>query len=464
MRTEREHFLDPSIVELLAAKDPLGRVRLNREMLAAVYVLVKNSLIFELNNPALQNACARTAAVANVVREQGDHSGSIAFLADGVYINQSLLKLSGGVFEQSEYLHAVWAELGVGEIETVAETTQADWLELSARLKEAVVTPESQPLRDLKLERIHLTAIDSARHAENVSVSERFRALRAYSLVYLSIDELIRRVATGSRLRVIDVKRAIQQVIDVARSCPDLLMALVHMKRHKLDLAHHLTNTAVLTIVASRELELSRRQRAELAVQAALHDAGNAFALRGASELETAVDWTRRWVEIAPMHYRNLGRLVVANETPRWIAPPGDGDPYRWPLWSASRLVAAAHAYDAMTTPRPDRQALLPDEALRVLTAEAGRRYDRLAVKLLVSELGVYPVGSTVSLSDGRIAIVVEAPRGPAPPRVKIARELDDGQVIDGAVLDLAAEPGLSILGCIEPESAAINTPAFLLG
>lgn len=465
MTTDRDQFLDPSILELLKTEDPLGLVKLHREFLAAIYVLVKNSLIFALNNPALHNACSRAAAVANTVREYGEHAGSIAFLSDGVYVNQTLLKLAGGVFEQGEYLHAIWGELGVGEIESVDETSRDDWLELASRLKDAVMSREVEPLRSVKLDRIHLAPLDATRHDENVSVTERFRALRAYSLAYLAVDDLIRRLGSGARLRVIEIKRALQQVIDVARGCPDLLLALVHMKRHKIDVAHHLTNTAVLVIAAARELALSRRDLVELAVQAALHDLGSAFSLADASEAEKSAEWVRRWVATATVHQRNLGRLVVANEIRLWIEPPLEiENRYSWPIWNASRLVTVAHAYDMLTTPRADRPALLPDEALRVLSAEAGRRYDHFAVKLLVNEIGVFPVGSTVSLSDGRIAIVVEAPRGQvAAPIVKIVRELD-AAAIDGALVDLSGEPGLSILGCVDPEEHAINTPAFLLG
>lgn len=463
--TDHGQLLDPSILQLLHNQDPLGQVKLYREYLAANYVLVKNSLIFELNNPALHQACARCAAVANIVRQIGDNAGSIAFLADGVYVNQNLLKISGGVFQQGEYLHAIWGELGVSEITAIAETSQADWLELSSYLKQAVVSSKERPFEDVTLERINLRMVELGHSGGNVSVSDRVRALRAYSLAYIAVDDLIRRLAAGSKLRVIDIKRALQQLIDVAEGCPDLLLALIHMKRHKIDLAHHLVNTAVLVITAALEMKLSRRDRVELAMQAALHDLGSAFTPEGTDEDAAANEWVRRWVDSATVHYRNLGRLVVANEIRLWVEPqPGQGNEYRWPVWSASRLIAVAHAYDQMTTARPGRPALLPDEATRILMAEAGRRYDPLAVKLLVNQVGVYPVGSTVALSDGRVAIVVEAPRGQATtPVVKIVRELS-GNVVDGALVNLALAPGLGILRCVEPEEHAINTPAFLLG
>jgi len=165
---------------------------------------------------------------------------------------------------------------------------------------------------------------------------------------------------------------------------------------------------------------------------------------------------------------RTLGRVVVANEIRRWVAVEEEREPYEFDLCAASRLIAVAHAYDLLTTPQPTRPALMPDEALRVIIAEAGRRYDEAAVRLLVNELGVYPVGSVVALSNGDSAVVVEAPHdaaGPERPKVKIIRDAQ-GAVFDGAILDLAGEAGanLRILHCLDAEEEDVNPPAFLLG
>jgi hypothetical protein len=117
-----------------------------------------------------------------------------------------------------------------------------------------------------------------------------------------------------------------------------------------------------------------------------------------------------------------------------------------------------------LTTPRRDRTGLLPDEALRVIMSESGRRYDAGAVKLFVNALGVYPVGSTVALADGRAAVVVEAPQDlsrPSQPRIKIVRDAT-GTIVDGEIVDLASS-SVQITRCIDGEDLEINAPAFLL-
>jgi HD-GYP domain-containing protein (c-di-GMP phosphodiesterase class II) len=468
--TDRGEYLDLSFLDQVDAEEGGGQ-RLLRDYLAANYVFVKSALVFELNNSALHNACDRIAAVANQVRAELD-GASIEFLSDGVYINRDLVKLDSGGFEQGEYLFHIWKALGIGAVEATNTTSREDWLALAAELKRYLGGLGDDDLSKVALANIKLVELSAMAGNEDLTVTDRFRALRAHSITAVAIGELIEQARSGSRLKVVTIKRPVQEMISVCHSCASLMLALVHMKRNKLEVQHHLANTAVLVICAARHLGLSRSDISELAVQAALHGLGRAFTA-GADrtsanerEHEFAMESVCKLARTPAVDTRALGRVVVANEIRRWATPEHD-DGYPFELSTASRLITVAHAYDLLTTPRPEHPALLPDEALRVIIAEAGRRYDETAVRLLVNELGVYPVGSLVALSSGESAIVVEAPHdtsGPERPRVKIIRDTA-GNVVDGAILDLAGQAGgaVSILHCLDAEEEDVNPPAFLL-
>ena len=118
-----------------------------------------------------------------------------------------------------------------------------------------------------------------------------------------------------------------------------------------------------------------------------------------------------------------------------------------------------------MTSPGKKNPALLPDEALRVILKEAGRRYDEAVVRLLVNAVGMYPIGSVVALSNGKTAIVVGISKNgdPALPRVKVIRD-KNGKQVDGASVDLATVDSVRVVGCADAEEEAVNIPAFLLG
>ncbi|RMG02473.1 MAG: HD domain-containing protein, partial [Nitrospirae bacterium] len=58
-----------------------------------------------------------------------------------------------------------------------------------------------------------------------------------------------------------------------------------------------------------------------------------------------------------------------------------------------ARIISVTDTFDAMTTTRPYREALSPDEAVRELHREAGRQFDPEVVKVFVElyEEGVIP-------------------------------------------------------------------------
>lgn len=57
----------------------------------------------------------------------------------------------------------------------------------------------------------------------------------------------------------------------------------------------------------------------------------------------------------------------------------------------AAQIIAVADAYEAMTTPRPYRRAVLPEAAIAELRACAGTQFDPVVVEAFVSELNVSP-------------------------------------------------------------------------
>jgi len=494
--------LDLSILDDVDVGDlQLTGGQLHREYLSAAFIFIKSGLLYALNNDGLRQACERVSKVANDVRAQGDGVASMEFLSDGVCVNRELLRVNAKAYEQAEYLSAVWSGLGVGQISVVDDTTAADWIELIRVFKESVTLGESGEAlcAHTVTASIRLVVLDGySTSGVEVSVSDKFRALRAYALTSVALSDLIETARDGARLRVNYVKRPLQEIIALSEEGNAMLLALTHMKRHKQGVHHHLANTAVIAVCASRPLGLGRAEACELAMAAAVHDLGRAFISEQtfdglpqlleqprnardmhvssagedlATEHRAGLETICKLVRTSAVNERTMGRLVVANEAFRasQTAASGDDDAggYAFGHSATAKIVAVAHAYDLLTTPSADHPALLPDEALRVIVAESGRQYDEIAVKLLVNALGVYPVGSMVALSNGESAIVIEAPRanaGPSKPRVKTVRS-SGGEVMDGAIIDLAGEAGgsLRILHCLDAEEEAVNVPAFLL-
>ncbi|MGG6312135.1 HD-GYP domain-containing protein [Paenibacillus macerans] len=73
-----------------------------------------------------------------------------------------------------------------------------------------------------------------------------------------------------------------------------------------------------------------------------------------------------------------------------------------------ARWIAITDAYDAMTTHRVYRRALLPHQALEVLYTGSGHWYEKAKLEVFRDRVAIYPLGMTVKLSTGETGVVVK--------------------------------------------------------
>jgi hypothetical protein len=78
-----------------------------------------------------------------------------------------------------------------------------------------------------------------------------------------------------------------------------------------------------------------------------------------------------------------------------------------------TNVVRMASFYDEHTTPRPGREALSPDAAMRRILDDGGRTFDPFLGKLFANCLGAYPVGTLVECDTGEVGLVVNLPTDP---------------------------------------------------
>jgi HD-GYP domain-containing protein (c-di-GMP phosphodiesterase class II) len=71
------------------------------------------------------------------------------------------------------------------------------------------------------------------------------------------------------------------------------------------------------------------------------------------------------------------------------------------------RIAAVADIYDAVSSSRPFRSPFHPIDAIRILRYEKGRRLDPELTEAFISHIYPFPIGSTVVLSTGELAVVL---------------------------------------------------------
>lgn len=103
-----------------------------------------------------------------------------------------------------------------------------------------------------------------------------------------------------------------------------------------------------------------------------------------------------------------------------------------------AKWIAIADSYDAMTTHRPYRLAMLPHQAMEILFAGVGTLYEHKKVALFRDNVAIYPLGLSVVLSTGEKGVVVNInPAVPQRPVIRIFVDVE-GQKTQPYEVDLS--------------------------
>ncbi len=84
------------------------------------------------------------------------------------------------------------------------------------------------------------------------------------------------------------------------------------------------------------------------------------------------------------------------------------------------RMAAIVDVYDALTSNRVYHKGMEPSDALKKLLEWSGDHLDGELVQFFIRALGIYPVGSLVRLSNGKLAVVVEQQEDLLKPVVRV--------------------------------------------
>ncbi|KAB2334755.1 HD-GYP domain-containing protein [Cytobacillus depressus] len=111
------------------------------------------------------------------------------------------------------------------------------------------------------------------------------------------------------------------------------------------------------------------------------------------------------------------------------------------------KIIAVADVFDAVTSNRVYRRAMLPSEGVEILYAGSGTLFDQKVVEAFRFAVAIYPVGVSVVLNDGRKGIVSGQNTGLGDrPRIRIMEH--NGERGIPYEIDLKQDLNVVIIGC----------------
>jgi HD-GYP domain-containing protein (c-di-GMP phosphodiesterase class II) len=213
-------------------------------------------------------------------------------------------------------------------------------------------------------------------------------------------------------------KQLTESIVDEVIRNPNAVFHLNDIRMYDDYTFAHSVNVCVLAVLVGVGLQYAPRQLKELGIGAILHDVGKMAVekqiLNKPGHLnESEMDLMRRHpelgFEILRKYSAQLSWLSVHVAFQHQEKFNGSGYPRGLKgteIHEYARITAIADVYDALTSDRPYRQGLSPNDAYEYLIAGSGTQFDPEILREFLRHVALYPVGSVVKLSTGDIGIV----------------------------------------------------------
>ncbi|MFT2110675.1 HD-GYP domain-containing protein [Marinomonas sp. 2405UD68-3] len=232
------------------------------------------------------------------------------------------------------------------------------------------------------------------------------------------LTEQVKNMKVGAPFDVTALQKYCNQLIRSYDRNPFALLALRHAKESESYLLQHLLSSAVLGVHFARVIGLSDSYVSAIALGGLLFDIGrfrlpDALSSKSSKLTQIESDLFRKHIDFALSAVKNsdgLVKLIYQMISDHHERIDGTGYPVGKQDDEISiygKMAAIIDAYDAMTSEQQHKVSMGPVKACERLIKEAGLAFDKKLVEKFVQSMGEYPVGSCVSLSNGRIGFVI---------------------------------------------------------
>ena len=269
--------------------------------------------------------------------------------------------------------------------------------------------------------------------------------------------------------KTVDTELASHMVQEISDSMLRNHEAMINLARLKTadDYTYmHSVAVCALMVALARRLELDEDVTRSMGLAGLLHDLGKA--MMPMQVLNKPGKLTDTEFAIIQTHPVQGHKLLVEGQVQDPIVldvvlhhhekTDGTGYPQRQKDEQISlyaKMGAVCDVYDAITSNRPYKKGWDPAESLKRMAEWTHGHLDAQVFQAFVKSLGIYPTGSLVRLTSGRIGVVVEQNAATLlKPLVKVFFSTKSDMRIPPQVIDLSAEGCKEkIVGREDPEA-----------
>jgi HD-GYP domain-containing protein (c-di-GMP phosphodiesterase class II) len=298
---------------------------------------------------------------------------------------------------------------------------------------------------------------------------EMKRAASIFAESSVAITTMFKEARMGKAIETVQAREVVQEIAGSVIRNPSALVSIARIKTASEYTYMHSVAVCALMVALGRKMGMEESAIREAGLAGLLHDLGKAQI--PIEILNKPAKLTDQEYAIIQTHPREGYRMLHEPPDVGSIAKDvclhhhekmdGTGYPDRLPaeeITTFARMGAICDVYDAVTSNRPYKAGWDPAESLQRMASWQGH-FDPKIFQIFVKSLGIYPIGSFVRLTSGRMGVVIEqSERSLLLPKVKIFYSANSRSHIPVEIIDLSQRGGKEqIVGREDPGAWGIT-------
>ena len=437
-------------------------------VVVAIYRLAKLAQVHDLQNQAFTRQLEQTHQIIGDYCLRSGSNVNVLFAHKAVFVAGQLLKGNRGAYEAASELGELFEKLGGSELFIQRDVTRDEMYAFAEQISNYFRTGAQFRLSSPRIRLRPVTDAARLRGIELEVLSADQRIIRAYASAVVIMRRFFEDLLASKYILPRRIKRIAQSLVDLSDASTAAFLGVTEVRNANFDEAGRAVNTAILAVSIARETTADRTTLSQIAMAAMMHDVARPRALALAASGGPAMpgmqgpttlseDQEDRLAAGAAAVLTALGRVnepsitrtVLAFEAlwlrrQTWLGPVYWGA--RAPTLHAT-MIAIARRYNDLLTPEPGLAPPTPDFAVATLANELRDPIDRTVLRMLVSALGLLPVGTVVQLSTGEVAEVIRGARGLGErPLVRVMSDANGATYAQQVDIDLAVDTRRTVI------------------
>jgi putative nucleotidyltransferase with HDIG domain len=286
------------------------------------------------------------------------------------------------------------------------------------------------------------------------------------------VSSIIKTFEADKESGIASAQGVVEKVVDDLLQDSEIIVHLINLKEEDSLTYFHSMNVSILSLMLGKDLELSKTDLRELGMAALFHDIGKQKIPKQVwMKKPPFTKSEREFLELHPKY--GVQMLAESESVPQKVRDAiyqhhekcnGQGYPQRLTGVSITyfaKIIAVVDSYDNLTNQSTQGDSFTPHEALSFMYTRLQSELSGDIIIALIKNLGVYPPGTLVELSNGKLGMVIRTERDKSMrPTLILYDETSPRE--EAPIIHLPEEEELNIVRSLRPSDVTPEVMAYL--